>query len=371
MGVDCIHHSIKKKSYQPYWYMERDISICNSFTIPIHHQPFPLYQPLLAEHALFIREELDFNAIPIHHQIFPSPDDTTKGTLHPSAIKFHKTGVLGGPSYEREITQHVKGTVESMMKPRVTVPECQEHKIQNLNVIIGRFISLGNIPLEHPPIWLRDGDQWLPDIRDRYHHPMLPEYHLYMAEGMEPTWVTLKITLKNENNSTTVERDKQHAATRDEVTKSVQTKSFPSDVLLITILTFLLVLTPGWLSKYMEKTSNFFVSMLDERCQRDIKNSTVGITDKDVMLTNLLLVQTISDSSSGWFIDDMGVSAQTNVKQQPIAKNQGISSRVAKHSTLVLGGTPQQAQAGEEYRWSEVHDVHKNNNEKKSVINEK
>ncbi|KAI6027219.1 hypothetical protein EDC04DRAFT_2605871 [Pisolithus marmoratus] len=308
MGVDHIHRSIKKKSYQPYWYMERD-------TIPIHHQPFPLYQPLLAEHALFIREELDFDAIPIHHQVFPSPDDTTEG----------------------------------------------------------------NIPLERPSIWLRDGDQWLPDIRDRYHHPTLPEYHLYVAEGMEPTWVTrktrstykgrpknhgveipprnqmmsdsdqtkvnismwwddmlctmffvsrlaevtLKITLKNENNGTTVERDKEHAATRDEVTKSVQTKSFPSDILLITILTFLLVLTPGWLSKYMEKTSNFFVRMLDERCQRDIKNSTIGIADKDVMLTDLFLVQTISDSSSGWFVDDMGASAQTNVEQQPVAKNQG------------------------------------------------
>ncbi|KAI6016510.1 hypothetical protein EDC04DRAFT_2608451 [Pisolithus marmoratus] len=172
MGVDRIHRSIKKKSYRPYRYTERD-------TIPIHHQPFPLYQPLLAERALFIREELDFDAIPIHHQIFPSPDDATEGTSHPAAIKFHKTGVLGGPSYEREITQHVKGTVESMTKPRVTVPERQEHKIRNLNVIIGRFISLGNIPLERPPIWLRDGDQWLPDIRDGYHHPTLPEYHLY------------------------------------------------------------------------------------------------------------------------------------------------------------------------------------------------
>ncbi|KAI6013274.1 hypothetical protein EDC04DRAFT_2609352 [Pisolithus marmoratus] len=135
--------------------------------------------------------------------------------------------------------------------------------------------------------------------------------------------VTLKITLKNENNGTNVERDKEHAAMRDKVTKSVQTKSFPSDVLLITILMFLLVLTPGWLSEYMEKTSNFFVRTLDERCQRDIKNSTIGIADKDVTLTNLFLVQTISDSSSSQFIDDIGASAQTNVKQQPVAKNQG------------------------------------------------
>ncbi|KAI6007505.1 hypothetical protein EDC04DRAFT_2907708 [Pisolithus marmoratus] len=155
-----------------------------SQTIPIHCQPFPLYQPLLAERALFIREELDFDAIPIHHQIFPSPDDTTKGTSHPAAIKFHKTGVLGGPSYEREITQHVKGTVESMTKPQVTVPERQEHKIQNLNVIIAIHRDLYVHHYENwLQIWLRDGDQWLPDIRDGYHHPTLLEYHLYMAEG--------------------------------------------------------------------------------------------------------------------------------------------------------------------------------------------
>ncbi|KAI5986644.1 hypothetical protein EDD15DRAFT_2373104 [Pisolithus albus] len=205
MGVDRIHRSIKKRSYQPYRYSERD-------TIPIHRQPFPLYQPLLAERALFIREELDFDAIPIHHQIFPFPEDASEGTSHPAATKSHKIGVLGVPSYERGTSQNVKGTAETTTRRRVTVPERQEHKIRNLDVIIGRFISSGDIPLERPPvcsqavhgdlyvhhyenrlqIWLRDGDQWLPDIRDGYHHPTLPEYRLYVAEGVEPTWVTRK-----------------------------------------------------------------------------------------------------------------------------------------------------------------------------------
>ncbi|KAI6167153.1 hypothetical protein EDD17DRAFT_1504851 [Pisolithus thermaeus] len=321
MGVDHIHRSIKKRPYRPYRYAERD-------TIPIHHQPFPLYQPLLAEHALFIREELDF-------------DDATEGTSHPTATKSHKIGVLGGPSYERETSQNVKGTVESMMRHRVTVPERQEHKIRNLDVIIGHFVSLGDIPLEHPPIcsqavhgdlyvhhyenqlqiWLRDGDQWVPDIRDRYHHPTLPEYRLnskksdndnvrmkvdigtpagrmlctmsfvlmsgiFKGAVLQPEGphkfphqsssisimlkqVTLKITLKNEHDGTTVdsphggcacllaqlesvqqklvdanpeERDKEHAATRDKATKPIQKQFFPSDILLITVLMLLLML---------------------------------------------------------------------------------------------------------------------------------
>ncbi|KAI6014653.1 hypothetical protein EDC04DRAFT_2608947 [Pisolithus marmoratus] len=117
--------------------------------IPIHCQSFPLYQPLLAEHAPSTREELDFDAIPIHHQAFPFPDDTPKGTLHPAAIK---TRVLGGPTQEREMIQNVNGAVEITVEHQVTVPECHEHKIRNFNVVIGCFILSSNMPLEHPPV---------------------------------------------------------------------------------------------------------------------------------------------------------------------------------------------------------------------------
>ncbi|KAI6009715.1 hypothetical protein EDC04DRAFT_2610542 [Pisolithus marmoratus] len=176
MGVDRVPHSIKRNSYQPYRYLERD-------TIPIHHQSFPLYQPLLAERTPSTREELDFDAIPIHRQAFPFPDDAPEGTLHPVAIK---TRVLGSPIQERET-------------------------IQNVNVI-GHFISSSNMPLERPPvcsqavhgdlyihhygnrvqIWLRDGNQWLLDIRDGYHHLMLPEYHL--TSSLDGTKVEISMT---------------------------------------------------------------------------------------------------------------------------------------------------------------------------------
>ncbi|KAI6028161.1 hypothetical protein EDC04DRAFT_2605811 [Pisolithus marmoratus] len=44
-------------------------------------------------------------------------------------------------------------------------------------------------------IWLREGNQWVGDILDSHHHPMLPDYHLFVAKGIEPTWVTRKMRL--------------------------------------------------------------------------------------------------------------------------------------------------------------------------------
>ncbi|KAI6143932.1 hypothetical protein BKA82DRAFT_4179077 [Pisolithus tinctorius] len=200
MGVHRARRGIKTNTYRPYRCVERDSNtrISVSQIIPIHHQSFPLHQPLLAC-ALPC-------AIPIHHQVFLFPDDATnddEGTPRPATIKSYRTGVPGGPSSEREMIQNVKGAAERYR---------QEHKIRNLNVVIGRFISSGNAPLERPPvhsqavhgdlyihhyenrvqIWLRDGDQWLPDIKDGCHHPTLPEYRLYVAKGVEPTWVTRK-----------------------------------------------------------------------------------------------------------------------------------------------------------------------------------
>ncbi|KAI6030670.1 hypothetical protein F5J12DRAFT_779765 [Pisolithus orientalis] len=203
-------------------------------------------------HTLCTREDLDFD-------VFLFPDNATndnEGTPHPATIKSYRTRVPGGPSSESEMIQNVKGTVESTLRHSIMVPEHQEHKIHNLNVIISCFISSGNAPLKCPPvhsqavhgdlyihhyenqvqiveisvgylsseqttegilventtsiypfcayIWLRDSDQWLPDIKDRCHHPTLPEYHLYVAKGMEPTWVTRK------TRSTYKERLKNH-----------------------------------------------------------------------------------------------------------------------------------------------------------------
>ncbi|KAI6141082.1 hypothetical protein BKA82DRAFT_4206327 [Pisolithus tinctorius] len=202
--------------------------------IPIHHQSFPLHQPLLAVHALCTREDLDFDVIPIHHQVFLFPDNVTnddEGTPHPATIKSYRTRVPGGPSSEREMIQNIKGTAESTPRHSTMVPEHQEHKIHNLNVIIGHFISSGNAPLKCPPvhsqavhgdlyihhyenwvqIWLRDSNQWLPDIKDGCHHPTLPEYHLYVAKGVEPTWVTRK------TRSTYKGRLKNHVQQQEDV----------------------------------------------------------------------------------------------------------------------------------------------------------
>ncbi|KAI6009463.1 hypothetical protein F5J12DRAFT_782002 [Pisolithus orientalis] len=44
-------------------------------------------------------------------------------------------------------------------------------------------------------IWLREGDHWIADVVDGHHHPMLPDYRLFIANGTEPTWVTKKTRL--------------------------------------------------------------------------------------------------------------------------------------------------------------------------------
>ncbi|KAI6043163.1 hypothetical protein EDC04DRAFT_2600354 [Pisolithus marmoratus] len=235
--------------------------------IPIHRQSFLLYQPLLAECAPSTREELDFDAIPIHHQAFPFPDDAPEGTLCPVAMK---TRVPGGPIQEREMIQNVNGVVEITVEHQVTVPERHEHKIQNFNVVIGHFILSSNMPLECPPvcsqavhrdfyihhygnwvqIWLRDGNQWLLDIRDGYHHPTLPEYHLIhpkfpqLAQLLGEFDHDIIIPLK-EHFNLTAGREKEPR--RDEVnpSKSVWMKFRLSDTLIITVLMFLFVLDGG------------------------------------------------------------------------------------------------------------------------------
>lgn len=95
----------------------------------------------------------------------------------------------------------------------VTRPNRQEQKIRNLDIKIGRYITTHPLPLQHPPscpraadgdlyihhygnkkvqIWLREGDGWLGDITDGHDHPLLSDYRLFVADDVEPTWVTRK-----------------------------------------------------------------------------------------------------------------------------------------------------------------------------------
>jgi len=95
----------------------------------------------------------------------------------------------------------------------IASPNRQQQKIRNLEVMMGRYITSHQLPLQHPPpcpraahgdlyihhygnkkvqIWLREGDQWIGNIMDGYHHPLLSDYRLFVAEGTEPTWVTKK-----------------------------------------------------------------------------------------------------------------------------------------------------------------------------------
>lgn len=95
----------------------------------------------------------------------------------------------------------------------ITNPNHQQQKIRNLEVMMGRYITSHQLPLQHPlpcpravqgdlyihhygnkqvQIWLREGDQWISSITDGHHHPSLADYRLFVGEGAEPTWVTKK-----------------------------------------------------------------------------------------------------------------------------------------------------------------------------------
>ncbi|KAI5980960.1 hypothetical protein EDD15DRAFT_2204764 [Pisolithus albus] len=68
---------------------------------------------------------------------------------------------------------------------------------------MGRYITSHRLPLESPPsglyavdgdlyihhygnkkaqVWLREGDQWMGNISDGHHHPLLPDYRLFVAD---------------------------------------------------------------------------------------------------------------------------------------------------------------------------------------------
>lgn len=148
-------------------------------------------------------ELTDEDVIPIHRQRFP-----VTVPLSPRS----KVDV-NAPIYSNANANIVAedGGVESYAA--VTRPNRQEHKIRNLDVTMGRFITTHHLRLQQPPshlhamdgdlyihhygdknvqIWLREGDQWVGDISDGHHHPLLQDYRLFVADGIEPSWVTKK-----------------------------------------------------------------------------------------------------------------------------------------------------------------------------------
>lgn len=146
-------------------------------------------------------ELLDEDVVPIHRQRFPlttaapDPDNSadTDAAVTISLCQEHETYLT---------------SMETI------VPERQEQKIRNLNAVVGRYMTRHELPLRHPPpcphakngdlyihrydgnrgiqIWVRDDNCWKADAVDGRHHPVLPDYRLYIAGGMDPTWVTKK-----------------------------------------------------------------------------------------------------------------------------------------------------------------------------------
>ena len=84
------------------------------------------------------------------------------------------------------------------------VPKHHEHKIRNLDTLVGWFKSKSEEPLVAPPegldskesnvyvhqcgqcvqVWIMVNGEWQDEIKDGYHHPTLPNYRLYMRMGM-------------------------------------------------------------------------------------------------------------------------------------------------------------------------------------------
>ncbi|KAI5989514.1 hypothetical protein EDD15DRAFT_2198473 [Pisolithus albus] len=161
--------------------------------IPIHQQSFPLHRRVRVKPITTV-ELLDTDTIPIHRQRFPLTIP-----LSPQSKVDTNTPTDSGCVVRED------GGAER--------PVRQEHKIRNLDATMGRYITSHRLPLESPPsglyaadgdlyihhygnkkaqVWLREGDQWTGNISDGHHHPLLRDYRLFVADGIEPTWVTKK-----------------------------------------------------------------------------------------------------------------------------------------------------------------------------------
>jgi len=108
-----------------------------------------------------------------------------------------------------------KPTIHSTIAVSDTVtPACQDMKIRNMDVTIGRYISTHPNCLQQPPplcprakcgdlyihhygngkiqVWVRESGLWLADVVDGHPHLTLPGYCLYLRTGVELSWVTRK-----------------------------------------------------------------------------------------------------------------------------------------------------------------------------------
>ncbi|KAI6046649.1 hypothetical protein EDC04DRAFT_2597784 [Pisolithus marmoratus] len=149
--------------------------------------------------------------IPIHWQQFPvtvplSPQ--TKVDVNVPIYSNANTNSVAEDGSVESIAALIMSSYAAIMRPNH-----QEHKICNLDITMGQFIMTHHLHLQQPlsclhamdgdlyihhygdkivQIWLREGDQWVGDILDSHHHPLLQDYHLFVTDGIEPTWVTKK-----------------------------------------------------------------------------------------------------------------------------------------------------------------------------------
>ncbi|KAI6004200.1 hypothetical protein EDD15DRAFT_2192096 [Pisolithus albus] len=181
----------RRKVISPY----RPCTRVETDAIPIHQQSFPLRKRVQVKPTTVV-ELLDEDLVPIHRQRFP---------LTTAAPDFDKTGDRGVAVTVAVCQEHESylTSVESI------VPERQEQKIRNLDAVVGRYVTRHELPLRYPlpcphaksgdlyihrydgnrgiQIWVRDVDCWIANVVDGHHHPVLPDYRLYIADGTGPT----------------------------------------------------------------------------------------------------------------------------------------------------------------------------------------
>ncbi|KAI6001899.1 hypothetical protein EDD15DRAFT_2361258 [Pisolithus albus] len=165
------------------------------FAIPIHQQSFPLRKRVQVKPTTVV-ELLDEDVVPIHRRRFP---------LTTAVPDFDKTGDSRA-AVPVSVCQEHESYLTSLES---IVPERQEQKIRNLDAVVGRYVTRHELPLRHPPpcphaksgdlyihrydgnrgiqIWVRDVDCWKANVVDGHHHPVLPDYRLYIADGTGPT----------------------------------------------------------------------------------------------------------------------------------------------------------------------------------------
>ncbi|KAI6002077.1 hypothetical protein EDD15DRAFT_2192759 [Pisolithus albus] len=133
------------------------------YTLTYVWQSFPLCKRVRVKPATVV-ELLDEDVVPIHHQRFP---------LTTVAAGFGNTGDANAAATDSPCpAQDACLTFEGSITPE-----------RHGDLYIHRYN--GNRKIQ---IWVRDGNRWIGDVTDGHHHPRLPDYRLYVTDGIGPTW---------------------------------------------------------------------------------------------------------------------------------------------------------------------------------------